>query len=150
MANAGKEMERRVDERTAELLAANRLMKKMLDEGKRAEERIRKSRERFAQPLGGLQSRLEEERSRISREIHDELGQSLTAMKLDLSLVRRRLLSGGLADPAAKVHEIELGVARIIRTVREIATDLRPGILDELGMVAAIDGWRRISADGQG
>ncbi len=138
LAKAGKELENRVDERTAELLTANKLMKKMLDEGKRAEERIRKSRERLRNLSGGLQSRLEEERSRISREIHDELGQSLTAMKLDLSLVRRRLLSGGLADPAAKVHEIELGVARIIGTVRKIATDLRPGILDELGVVPAI------------
>ncbi len=138
LAKAGKELENRVDVRTAELLTANKLMKKMLDEGKRAEERIRKSRERLRNLSGGLQSRLEEERSRISREIHDELGQSLTAMKLDLSLVRRRLLSGGLADPAAKVHEIELGVARIIGTVRKIATDLRPGILDELGVVPAI------------
>ena len=138
LANASKELERRVDERTVELLTANRLMKKMLDEGKRAEERIRKSRERLRNLSGGLQSRLEEERTRISREIHDELGQSLTAMKMDLSLLRRRLLSDGLADLAAKVHEIELAVTRIIRTVRKIATDLRPGILDELGVVPAI------------
>jgi PAS domain S-box-containing protein len=138
LANASKEMERRVDERTAELLTANRLMKKMLDEGKRAEEKISKSRERLRNLSGGLQSRLEEERTRISREIHDELGQSLTAMKMDLALLRRRLLSDGLAELAAKVHEIELGVIRIIRTVRKIATDLRPGILDELGVVPAI------------
>ena len=138
LANASREMERRVDERTAELLTANRLMKKMLDEGKRAEEKIRKSRERLRNLSGGLQSRLEEERTRISREIHDELGQSLTAMKMDLSLLRRGLLSDGLAEQAEKVHEIELGVTRTIRTVRKIATDLRPGILDELGVVPAI------------
>jgi signal transduction histidine kinase len=82
---------------------------------------------------------LEEERTRISREIHDELGQSLTAMKIDLSLTRRRLFSNGLAEQAAMVHEIELAASRIIRTVREIATALRPGILDELGVVAAIE-----------
>ena len=138
LANASKELEKRVDERTAELLTANRLMKKMLDEGKRAEERISKSRERLRNLSGSLQSRLEEERTRISREIHDELGQSLTAVKLDLSLMRRGLLSDGLAEKSAKIHEIELGVSRIIRTVRKIATDLRPGILDELGVVAAI------------
>jgi len=138
LANAGRELERRVDERTAELLTANRLMKKMLDEGKRAEERIRISRERLRNLSGRLQSLLEEERTRISREIHDELGQALTAMKMDLSLIRRRLLSDGLAEPASKIQEIELGATRIIRTVRKIATDLRPGILDELGVVAAI------------
>ena len=138
LANASKELERRVEERTAELVTANRLMKKMLDEGKRAEERISKSRERLRNLSGRLQTVLEEERTRISREIHDELGQALTAMKLDLSLIRRRFLSDGLADPAAKIHDIELGASRIIRTVRKIATDLRPGILDELGVVAAI------------
>jgi PAS domain S-box-containing protein len=138
LADASKEMEKRVEERTAELLTANRLMKKMLDEGKRAEERLSKSRERLRNLSGRLQSVLEDERTRISREIHDELGQALTAMKMDLSLIRRRLLSDGLGEPAAKIQDIELGATRIIRTVRKIATDLRPGILDELGVVAAI------------
>src|SRR5512141_1226404 len=138
LANATRELENRVNERTAELLTANKLLKKMLDEGKRAEERISKSRERLRNLSGRLQSLLEEERTRISREIHDELGQALTAMKMDLSLIRRRLVSDGFSDHSAKVHEIELAVTRIIRTVRKIATDLRPGILDELGVVAAI------------
>jgi len=139
LANASKELEKRVDERTAELLTANRLMKKMLDEGKRAEEKIRKSRERLRNLSGRLQSLLEEERTRISREIHDELGQALTALKLDLSLTRRSLVSHGLAEQSAKIHEIERSVSRIIRTVRRIATELRPGILDELGVAAAIE-----------
>ena len=139
LANASKELERRVDERTAELLTANRLMKKMLDEGKRSEEKITKSRERLRNLSGRLQSLLEEERTRISREIHDELGQALTAMKLDLSLIRRSLVSDGLAEQSAKVHEIELSVTRMVRTVRRIATDLRPGILDELGVAVAIE-----------
>jgi PAS domain S-box-containing protein len=139
LANASIELENRVEERTAELLTANRLMKKMLDEGKRAEGEITKSRERLRNLSGRLQSLLEEERTRISREIHDELGQTLTSMKLDLSSIRRRLVSDGLAEQSAKVHEIELAVNRIIRTVRKIATDLRPAILDELGVAAAIE-----------
>jgi PAS domain S-box len=138
LAKAGMELERRVDDRTNELLTANRLMKKMLDEGKRSEEKLKRSRERLRNFSARLQSLLEEERTRISREIHDELGQSLTALKLDLSLIRRKILSDGLAEESGKVHEIEQSVSRIIRTVRKIATDLRPGILDELGVVAAI------------
>ena len=106
---------------------------------KRAEEKLRGSREQLRSFSGRLQSMLEEERTRISREIHDELGQSLTALKLDLSLIRRKILSEGLAEQSGKVHETELAVSRIIRTVRKIATDLRPGILDELGIVAAIE-----------
>ncbi|HWS14655.1 MAG TPA: sensor histidine kinase, partial [Candidatus Methylomirabilis sp.] len=114
-------------------------MKKMLDEGKRAGERIAKSRERLRNLSGRLQSLLEEERMRISREIHDELGQALTALKLELSSIRRSLVSDGLAEQSAKVHEIERDVMRIVRTVRKISTRLRPGILDELGVAAAIE-----------
>jgi len=139
LANAAIEMENRVEERTTELVAANRLMKKMLDEGKRAEERIRKSRERLRNLSGRLQTLLEEERTRISREIHDELGQALTALKLDLSSMRRSLVSDGLAEQSLKVHDAERTITRIIRTVRRISTELRPGILDELGVVAAIE-----------
>ncbi len=106
---------------------------------KRAEEKLRRSREQLRSFSRRLQSLLEEERTRISREIHDELGQSLTALKLDLSLIRRKILSEGLAELSGNVHEVELAVSRIIRTVRKIATDLRPGILDELGVVAAIE-----------
>lgn len=139
LANASKELENRVAERTAELLTANRLMKRMVDEGKRAEERIRESRERLRNLSRRLQSLLEEERTRISREIHDELGQALTALKLELSLMRRNLASDGLAERSAKVHEIEKTVTRILQSVRKIATELRPGILDELGVAAAVE-----------
>jgi signal transduction histidine kinase len=139
LANFSKELEKRVDERTAELLTANRLMKKMLDEGKRAEERITKSRERLRNLSRRLQSLLEEERTRISREIHDELGQALTALKLDLSSIRRSLVSDGLSEQSAKIHEIERAVNSIIRTMRRISTELRPGILDELGVAVAIE-----------
>jgi len=139
LAKAAIELENRVEERTAELLMANKLMKKMLDEGKLAEERIGKSRERLRNLSGRLQSLLEEERTRISREIHDELGQALTALKLDLSLIRQSLVSDGLAEQSANIHEIERAVNRIIRTVRKISTELRPGILDELGVAAAIE-----------
>jgi len=143
LAKASKELGKRVDERTAELLTSNKLMKQMLDEGKRSEERITKSRERLRNLSGRLQSLLEEERMRISREIHDVLGQALTALKLDLTLIRRSLVSDGLAEQSAKVHEIERAVIRIIRMVRKISTDLRPGILDELGVAAAIEWMAR-------
>jgi signal transduction histidine kinase len=139
LANSGKLLEQRVEARTAELLMANRLMKNMLDEGKRAGEMIAKSRERLRNLSGRLQSLLEEERTRISREIHDVLGQTLTAMKMDLSLIRRSLASDGNAGQSAKIHEIERNVNNIIRMVRRIATDMRPGILDELGVAAALE-----------
>src|SRR5512140_189520 len=139
LANFNRELEKRVDERTAELLTANKLMKKMLDEGKRSEEKITKSRERLRNLSRRLQTLIEEERTRISREIHDELGQALTALKMDLSMTRRSLATDGHAEESAKIHEIERAANRIIRTVRKIATELRPGILDELGVAAALE-----------
>jgi PAS domain S-box-containing protein len=139
LADINKELEKRVDERTIELLTANRLMKQMLEEGKRAEETITRSRERLRSLSGRLQSLLEDERTRISREIHDEMGQSLTALKLNLSSIRRSLDSHRLPELSATVREAERAVNRIIGTVRKIATELRPGILDELGIAAAIE-----------
>jgi len=137
--DAGRELENRVEERTAELLTANRLMKKMIDEGKRTAERITTSRERLRNLSRRLQSVVEEERMRISREIHDELGQVLTGVKLNLSLLRRTLASKGLAELSAKVLENEQAISSIVLTVRKIATELRPGVLDELGVAAAIE-----------
>ncbi|MHB1024648.1 MAG: PAS domain-containing sensor histidine kinase [Desulfobacteria bacterium] len=139
LANANKELETRVEDRTAELRKANKLLKKMIDEGKRSEERLTKSRERLRNLTGSLQSMIEEERARISREIHDELGQALTAMKLGLSVTRRNLASDGHAGLSEKIHEIEQDASRVIRTIRRIATELRPGVLDELGVSAAIE-----------
>ena len=72
----------------------------------------------------------EQERIRIAREIHDELGQALTAMKIDLQ-------NAGRDNPA--VRAISTGVDDIIDLVRRIATDLRPGVLDDLGVTAALE-----------
>ncbi|HEY6074778.1 MAG TPA: PAS domain S-box protein, partial [Anaerolineales bacterium] len=69
---ANEELEKRVEERTADLVTANRHMKQMLDEGKRVGENIVKSRDRLRNLSGRLQTMIEEERTRISREIHDE------------------------------------------------------------------------------
>ena len=82
----------------------------------------------------------EQERKLIAREIHDELGQALTALRMDLAWVKARL-------PAedAKLTEKAVGmlgtIEQTIRTVRRIATDLRPPLLDDLGLVAAIE-WQ--------
>ncbi len=78
----------------------------------------------------------EEERTRIAREIHDELGQCLTGMKMGLSALARR-------QAMDEHRERLLGLARdvdgIIQTVRRIATELRPGVLDALGLPAAVE-----------
>ncbi|MBE0568127.1 MAG: PAS domain S-box protein [Deltaproteobacteria bacterium] len=140
-ANMSKELEKRVDERTKELSDANLLMKQMVDEGKRVGENIAKSRDRLRNLSGRLHTMLEEERTRISREIHDELGQALTALKLDLASLGRKASSDGKGELSANLQVMEADVNRIIGKVRKISTDLRPGVLDDFGLVDAIE-WQ--------
>jgi len=86
----------------------------------------------------------EEERTGIAREIHDSLGQALTALKMDIAWVARRL-GAGLAASVPSVLEKLDGMSRltdeIIEQVRRISTELRPGVLDDLGLLAAIE-WQ--------
>ena len=106
---------------------------------KRAEEEIHRSREELRALAARLQSVREDERTHISREIHDELGQTLTGLKLDLAWLRQRL-----KDRADLTERLQSVVGRIdgtIDAVRRIATELRPSVLDHLGLVAAVE-WQ--------
>jgi signal transduction histidine kinase len=87
-----------------------------------------------------VQSAREEERTRIARELHDQLGQSLTALKLDLSMLNRRLLKKDSAL-GAEVNAFTTQIDTMIKIVRRIATELRPGMLDDLGLAASIE-WQ--------
>jgi PAS domain S-box-containing protein len=112
---------------------------------KESEDQLRKSREQLRALSAHLQYVREEERTRIAREIHDELGQVLTALKMDLSLLNRGLLESSETMPRFKLME-EIGsmrrlVDRTIQTVRRIATELRPEVLDYLDLKAAME-WQ--------
>jgi PAS domain S-box-containing protein len=89
-----------------------------------------------------VESVREDERSGIAREIHDELGQALTALKMDLAWLARRI-SGGASGPDEKLLEMiksmSLMTDEIIQQIRRISSDLRPSVLDDLGLLAAIE-----------
>ena len=76
----------------------------------------------------------EQERVRIAREVHDELGQALTAMKIDIQQLAKR--EPALAEPLGSISK---AVDNTVDLVRRIATDLRPSILDDLGVTAALE-----------
>jgi signal transduction histidine kinase len=103
-----------------------------------AERQVRESEERLRALASHVISVREEERTHIAREIHDELGQVLTALKMDIVWLTRRLDDAGLLD---KVNAMRQLVDDTIRTVRKIATGLRPEVLDNMGLVAAIS-WQ--------
>jgi signal transduction histidine kinase len=88
-----------------------------------------------------LAARLEEareaERARVSQELHDELGQALTGLKLDLSWARDRVAERHAAA-AARLDEALHLVDQTVDAVRRISAELRPGVLDDLGLEAAI------------
>ncbi|MFC7287720.1 histidine kinase [Herminiimonas glaciei] len=106
---------------------------------KQEQEEIIRSRAQLAELSEHVNTVKEKERTRIAREIHDDLGGNLTAIKMALALLTRRL-PGKSPELLEKAAYVESLVDRTIETVHRIAGDLRPGILD-FGLVAAID-WQ--------
>ncbi len=105
-----------------------------------ARETMRRSRTELRNLTARLQVIREEERRRIAREIHDELGQALTGLKLDLSWLGGQLPKTG-PDLGGEVKSILGRIDATIDSVRRIATELRPSVLDQLGLPAAME-WQ--------
>jgi PAS domain S-box-containing protein len=111
-----------------------------ITERKKAEKELEMSRENLRNLAAHLQSIREEERTAIAREIHDELGQELTALKMDLSWLQKKLKQN--EKPLFEKTKATLQLTdAIIKTVKRISTELRPGLLDDLGLSAAIE-WQ--------
>ena len=112
---------------------------------KKAEDELEQSREQLRALASRHQRIREEERNRIAREIHDELGQTLTGLKMDTLWLKTQLAkhaaTPNLADLAGRTEAMATVIQDTIQTVRRIATDLRPPVLDKLGLPAAIE-WQ--------
>jgi two-component system, NarL family, sensor histidine kinase UhpB len=110
-----------------------------ITESRREQQEVRQSRARLAELTAHIEKVKEQERTRIAREIHDDLGGNLTAIKMALAMLAARLPPGDplLQDKAAYVDAL---VDRTIDAVHRISLDLRPPLLD-LGIVAALE-WR--------
>src|SRR6266550_2801433 len=107
-------------------------------EAKRAEEQLRASRTALRSLATRQQDIREDERSRIAREIHDSLGQALTALKLQL-VAAQDVAATETPALSARLAETALMVDDLVKSVRRIATELRPPILDQLGLPAAVE-----------
>jgi hypothetical protein len=114
-----------------------------ITERKQAEEELRSAYRQLRDLTHRLETARETERQRIARELHDEFGQALTGMKLDLSWLSTRLaraLPATAGKPLVrKTQDLMASVDALIDSVRETATALRPGMLDDLGLIPALE-----------
>jgi signal transduction histidine kinase len=101
----------------------------------RKNERLRESEEKLRRLAAHLISVREEERTHIAREIHDELGQVLTGLKMEVTWLAKRLKEKPLIEKTDSMCKL---IDSSVQTVRKIATGLRPEVLDEMGLVAAV------------
>ncbi|MBF0463663.1 MAG: sensor histidine kinase [Nitrospirae bacterium] len=108
---------------------------------KTIEDELIKSQEQLRSFAIRLQSLIEKERTRIARELHDEISQSLTSLKIDIDELLVPDVSGDNSLMISQILDIEKSIDSVIDRMHDIATDLRPSILDQLGLLAAID-WQ--------
>jgi len=108
---------------------------------RRAQIKITESREELRALSTHLQTDVEAERTRISREIHDELGQALTGLKFDVSRLREAATGNNGDAERERLDTTLKNIDTAIQSVRRIATELRPPVLDALGLTAAIE-WQ--------
>ena len=99
---------------------------------------IKRAQAQLKRLSGSIMANQEQERALIARELHDELGQSLTALHMDCRWMHHRL---GETDPQAAARALNMGslIDKTIEEVRSIAVRLRPGVLDRLGLVDALE-----------
>lgn len=111
-----------------------------ITERKRSEEELKSSREKLRNLAAHLNSVREEERKLIAREIHDELAQALTALKMGLVWLDKKLpeVKKPLTEKIKSMSDL---IDMTLYTVRRISSELRPGLLDDLGLQAAIE-WQ--------
>ena len=134
------QLDARVRERTAELSEANQALQAEMARRQRAEESQR-------EVLRRLVAAEETERGRVSRELHDRLGQDLTAMKLGLQILRKQ----GACPPALResVGKLESLADRLMRDIHRLSWELRPAALDDFGLEMALrcytDEWAALS-----
>ena len=132
---ARQELEERVQERTAQLDALNAALRREVAGHQQAE----KARQQLQRRLVTAQ---EEERGRISRELHDEVGQQISALMLSLKALES---ADGSGETQVKLRELRASAEQVGREIHQLAHQLRPIALDELGLGRALggflDGW---------
>lgn len=132
------DLENRVEKRTAELKEINKKLRREIKERRKAEKELEHSREELRFLSEHLQRAREEERLSIAREVHDELGQVLSVMKIDASFLGQNIPKR-LSHFKNQAESFEKQIDGAIQAVRDICSRLRPSVLMHFGLSAAIE-----------
>ena len=142
LAHAHDQLEQRVAQRTQELSQANYSLRVEIDERVRAETQLAEAARRRQEDLRAfaldVQRAQEEERRRISRELHDGLGQRLSGLKMALQLLEDDASDKGAA-PSKQLEKLSRDIDDMVVEVRRLSYNLRPAALDDFGLVPAVE-----------
>jgi len=133
--------------RTASLARRNRQLVELQGQRERAQTELRAAYDRLRHLTRRFEAAKEEERKRIARELHDDLGPSLTAVIINLQLIADPARAAGAAKRLVDSTEL---VDRIIQQIRDLSLALRPPLLDEMGLVSALKGYLETTAERTG
>ena len=131
-------LQARVAARTAELVEMNAQLTAEIEQRHAAEAQLAVSFEQLRALTRRLEEAREEERQRLARDLHDQLGGALTSLKMELRRLARH--SDGAIEPAA-LSALNVDIDEMTQLVRRIASDLRPPVLDDMGLLAALE-WQ--------
>ena len=138
---------RREDERLVKVITAVAAQLDLVLEHKRAEQRLRENEaalragyDRIQDLAGKLITAQEAERSRIARELHDDVSQQLASLSIALSRVKRRLHDGGNTTVQEELRRLQQGTLDLAQVIRSLSHALHPGVLHHAGLVAALQG----------
>lgn len=136
--NAFDELEDTISERTAELVKVNERLNSEIAERAQTQDALLQSQEQLRELVEHQERIREDERKRIAREIHDELGQHLLVLRIDVSLLKN--LQNAQPKLESRVDAILQHIDSTMKSVRAIINNLRPAVLD-LGLVASLE-WQ--------
>lgn len=134
-------LEKHVIERTSELTETNKYLKAEVIKRKKAEKKVRQSHQKLLKLSMHIEEMREKERTQIALDLHDDLGQQLTVLDIELARIKSKLANGDIELLSSKLNSVTFILSEAIKSVQKISTDLRPCILDDLGLEAAID-WQ--------
>jgi PAS domain S-box-containing protein len=135
---AHDELEQRVEERTARLARTTEQLKLELTERKRAEKGLKKSEAQLRALAARLTEVEEAQRRVLARELHDRVGQSLTALNIDLNIIHNQLSAESIEKTAGRFRDAMTLLEKTTKHIRDVMAELRPEVLDEYGLVATL------------